>query len=233
MTKNKPKNRKQSRATPPCQCKRTTGRSIKRNIQLKGVMKIKPSKLPGNVVMEVSDRDSECLSKSPMTSPFILRKILVPVDFSNCSKKALQYAVPLAKQFNGAVILLNVVPCRSGFGREPAARYLEPILEADLRSDAARKLKELAGRFVPFDIPVEIETCFGTEAVEIANAAKKLEADIIVISTHGRTGRAHEFAGSVTESLVQLASCPVLVVREHEHDFVREEIPKPFSTSVT
>lgn len=83
--------------------------------------------------------------------------------------------------------------------------------------------------FPPLNAPIEIETCSGPEAVEIANAAKKLEADIIVISTHGRTGRVHELAGSVTENLVQLAPCPVLVVREHEHDFVAEENANHFT----
>jgi nucleotide-binding universal stress UspA family protein len=58
--------------------------------------------------------------------------------------------------------------------------------------------------------------------IEIVGAAKKLESDLIVISTHGRTGLKHVFMGSVAENVVRLAPCPVLVVREHEHEFVKD-----------
>ncbi|HTV42086.1 MAG TPA: universal stress protein [Candidatus Sulfotelmatobacter sp.] len=193
-------------------------------------MKIKPSTLPGNVVMEVGDNDSERLSK-PAASPFTLKTILVPVDFSNCSKKALQYAVPFAKQFDAAIVLLHVVPHHGAIGGKSCDGDYEPELESGLRDNAAQQLKELAQEFVPQGVPVRIETCLGAEAVGIACAAKRLAADLIVIATHGRTGRAHALAGSVAENLVQLAPCPALVVREHEHDFVRDENANPFSRS--
>ncbi len=183
-------------------------------------MKIKPSNTPGSVVMELDDRDSDRLSKPANASAFKLNTILVPVDFSNCSKKALQYAVPFAKQFNATIIFLHVVPSLSGVSEEP---YQALILQGGLRKHAAQKMKELAEEFVPRDIQVKIETCLGATGVEIAGEAKKLEADLIVISTHGRTGRAHSLAGSVAENLVQLAPCPVLVVREHEHEFIEGE----------
>ena len=192
-------------------------------------MKIKPSTLPGNVVMEVGDHDSERLSKSGGASPFTLKTILVPVDFSNCSKKALQYAVPFAKQFDATIVLLHVVPQHCAVDKKSCEVDYEPELESGLRDNAAQQLKELAQKFVPRGVPVRIETCLGAEAVEIACAAKRLAADLIVISTHGRTGRPHALAGSVTETLVQLAPCPALVVREHEHDFVRDENANPFS----
>ena len=56
---------------------------------------------------------------------------------------------------------------------------------------------------------------------EIAAAAKELDADLIIISTHGHTGLKHVFLGSVTENVARLAPCPVLVVREEEHEFLR------------
>ncbi|HZI32316.1 MAG TPA: universal stress protein, partial [Candidatus Binatia bacterium] len=77
-------------------------------------MKIKPSKKPGNVVVEMNPRDSERLSQAAETAngaprPFKLRTILVPVDFSACSRKALQYAIPLAREFGAAIALIHVV----------------------------------------------------------------------------------------------------------------------------
>lgn len=196
-------------------------------------MKIKPSKLQGKVVMEVGDGDSDRLSKPPTASPFRLRKIFVPTDFSDCSKKALQYAVPFAKQFNATLILLHVVPRHSSIDGETYPVDCELTLEKDLRENARRKLDELAKEFPLHEFPVQIETCLGATGVEIAREAKKLEADLIVISTHGRTGRAHALAGSVAENLVQLAPCPVLVVREHEHDFIRDETTNPFLKAAT
>jgi nucleotide-binding universal stress UspA family protein len=186
-------------------------------------MKIKPSKLPGNVVMEVGKHDFDRLSEPAVTPPIKLKTILVPLDFSNCSRKALQYALPFAKQFNAAVVLLHVVPRRCAIGEKSCVVDYEPELESGLRKSAARQLNEVVEEFFPGDVRVRVETCLGAEALEIAAEAKKLEADLIVISTHGRTGRAHALAGSVAENLVQLAPCPVLVVREREHDFVRDE----------
>ncbi len=75
-------------------------------------MKIKPSKKSGSVVVELNPGDSERLSQgAPLANgtppPFKLTKILVPIDFSDCSKKALQYAVPFAKQFGATITLLQ------------------------------------------------------------------------------------------------------------------------------
>lgn len=165
-------------------------------------MKIKQANLSENAAKQIA-----------VASSLKLNKILVPIDFSNGSKKALQYAVHFAKKFNASIILLHVLPRRSAVDGELAGR-----------------LNAWAEEFVPNDIPAHIQTCRGTEAIEIVNAAKKFLAGLMVISTHGRTGRAHALAGSLAENLVQLASCPILVVREREHDFI--ETAKAESPSV-
>ena len=63
-------------------------------------MKIKPSKKPGTVVVEVATKDTALLAQGN-ASQFRLTKILVPIDFSDCSKKALQYALAFAKHRTG------------------------------------------------------------------------------------------------------------------------------------
>jgi nucleotide-binding universal stress UspA family protein len=73
---------------------------------------------------------------------------------------------------------------------------------------------------VPGEIKTQIQARRGAEVIEIINAAKSYMAGLMVISTHGLTGRAHALAGSLAENMVQLAPCPVLVVREHECDFI-------------
>jgi universal stress protein A len=133
-----------------------------------------------------------------------MENILVPIDFSDGSKKALQYAVHFAKQFRLRLILLHVLSHSSSGNREGAGR-----------------LKAWAEEFVPGDVPVQIHLSRGAEAIEIVNMAKEVTAGLMVISTRGRTGRARALAGSLAESLVQLAPCPVLVVREHERDFIQ------------
>jgi nucleotide-binding universal stress UspA family protein len=146
-----------------------------------------------------------------------MRKILTPIDFSNASKKALQYAVHFAKQLNARIILLHVLPPPS-----PARDVYEDEL--------ARRLRAWAEEYVPGGIPLEVQTRAGVEAIEIVKEAKHLAVDLMIVSTHGRTGRAHALAGSLAENLVQLAPCPVLVVREREHDFIETSV-KPLTAT--
>lgn len=189
-------------------------------------MKIKPSKKSGTVVVELNPSDPERLSRSAdeangPPSPFRLTKILVPVDFSDCSKKALQYAIPLAKQFGAAITLLHVVQVNYASGPEFGTIDF-PLLESDLRKSAQTQLAALVEKEISGQVPHQTEVCVGAEAAEIVQAAKELESDLIIISTHGRTGLRHVFLGSVAENVVRLAPCPVLVVREHEREFVKD-----------
>jgi nucleotide-binding universal stress UspA family protein len=188
-------------------------------------MKIKPSKKTGSVVVEMNPRDSERLSQAAakaneVTRPFKLRTILVPIDFSACSRKALQYAIPLAKEFSAALTLLHVVHVNYAAGPEFGAMDF-PLIEADLRKSAERELARLAAAEIQGQVAFECLVRSGLEVIEIVDVAKELESDLIVISTHGRTGLKHVFMGSVAENVVRLAPCPVLVVREQEHEFVK------------
>jgi len=179
-------------------------------------MKIKLSRPFGNVVVDVNAAPATTTS-----SVFQLKKILVPVDFSNCSKKAVQYAIPFAKQFQAAIYFVYVIPLHF--------RYEENEIESDtsaairLQAEAGRKLANLIHELVPDEISVDAEIRRGVEAAEIVDVAKKSEVDAIILSTHGRTGRAHSLVGSVTEDVVRLAPCPVLVVRERQHEFIRSQ----------
>lgn len=142
--------------------------------------------------------------KENTTSQLKLATILAPIDFSDGSKKSLQYAVHFARQFGAEIVLLHVFRRNGGGENLPASR-----------------LKAWAEEFVPNEIRRRTEIVEGVEAIEIIEAAKTFRAGLMVISTHGRTGRAHALAGSLAENLVQLAPCPVLVVREHEYDFIQ------------
>jgi len=193
-------------------------------------MKAKPTKHPGEVVLELNRRDEPLLAaadKSRASSPFRLKKILVPIDFSDCSKKALRYALPLAKQYGAALTLLYVVVVPSYYGVGDAGGFnyasFEPdfsSIEAELRAGGEKQLSALAVDELRDEVESLALVRTGAPAIEIIEVARSLPADLIVISTHGRTGLKHVWLGSVAEHVVRRAPCPVLVVRELEHEFV-------------
>jgi nucleotide-binding universal stress UspA family protein len=132
--------------------------------------------------------------------------------------KALKYAVGFAKQFGARLCLLYV---GQGYYFVPELGPLDTnALETRARADAAGKLAALATEEVRSDVPVDVSVRQGSPPAEIINAANEFNADLIIISTHGYTGLKHVWFGSVTENLVRHARCPVLVVREEEHEFL-------------
>jgi nucleotide-binding universal stress UspA family protein len=149
-----------------------------------------------------------------------LNKILVPIDFSDTSKKALFYALRFAEQFGCEIVLLHVVEPASPIVGAPFAVEVLPQPQDD--SIAAKKeLAALAARSRnngAKSINSTIRT--GHPPNEITKAAKDLDVDLIIISTHGYTSWRHLCIGSTAERVVRTAACPVLVVREKEHEFI-------------
>jgi universal stress protein A len=181
-------------------------------------MKVKPSRKRGRVVVEV-DRKDEGMLSGESASPFVLKRVLVPVDFSPCSRKALQYAVAFARQFQAHLTLLHVIPTNYFIGSEFGPIDF-PLPAKELRECSERELAALAARDVGASAPVETVVRQGQPVQEIVQFAHEAESDLIVLSTHGRTGLKHVLMGSVTENVVRYAPCPVLVVREFEHEFL-------------
>jgi len=144
-----------------------------------------------------------------------LKRIMVPLDFSPLSKKALQYGVRLARQFSAEVTLFHVV--------ESAPKDFQGMMITFSNSNGSepkRKLNALASSTRAKGV-VHVTATFrrGLPSHEIVEAAKELDVDLIVIATHGYTGWKHFTIGSTAERVVRAATCPVLVVREKEHDF--------------
>jgi universal stress protein A len=184
-------------------------------------MKAKPTNKPGEVTLELQRRDEplmDAATRTAVRSPFKLKNILVPIDFSDCSKKALQYALPLAKEHSAALTLLYVVPPAYGGGEFATVDYA--LLEATMKEDGERELAKLVVDEVRGEVSADTLVRGGSPARVIVETARRLPADLIVISTHGRTGLKHVFLGSVAEHVVQSAPCPVFVVREQEHDIL-------------
>ncbi|MFA6457425.1 MAG: universal stress protein [Bacteroidota bacterium] len=151
-----------------------------------------------------------------------LRKILVPIDFSDHSKKALRYALPFALQFKAELELMYVVeptiyPSDFGFGQVGF-----PDVEKELHEKAKAELQELLKTTVPAAITATSVVSTGIPFVEITTYAQAENIDLIIVATHGRTGVEHILFGSTAEKIIRKAPCPVLVVRAEEHDFINE-----------
>lgn len=184
-------------------------------------MKAKLTKKRGEVSLELNRRDEplmDAATRTAVRSPLNVKRILVPIDFSDCSKKALQYALPLAKEHRAALTLVFVVPPAYGAGEYGGIDYAQ--LEGSMKEGGEKELAKLVVDEVRDEVPVDTLVLVGSPARQIIETARSLPADLIVISTHGRTGLKHVFLGSVTEHVVQQAPCPVLVVREREHELI-------------
>ena len=178
-------------------------------------MNIKPAN--GGVVVELGAKEAGLPGGNP--SPFSIRRILVPVDFSECSRKALRYAIPFAQQFGASLTLVYVAQINYAVGE--FGMIDSPLTKVQVREATDKAMDKLLQEEIGDAVPAAKQTRIGRPASEIAAAAKELDADLIIISTHGHTGLKHVFLGSVTENVARLAPCPVLVVREEEHEFLR------------
>jgi nucleotide-binding universal stress UspA family protein len=185
-------------------------------------MKVRTSRRSGNVVLEMEPKDQ---ALPPAAVPELqIKRILVPVDFSPCSRKAFHYAIHFARQFNAELMLLHVIESIPIPPQPMAFEALEnPALESQQREELARRLSGWRSEAAP-PLTVKAVTRTGASAQgENIEAARENNADLIVIGNHGRTGLSRWLIGGTTERVVRYAPCPVLVIREREHDFVAEE----------
>ncbi len=141
-----------------------------------------------------------------MTYPF--KKILCPVDFDHNSIAALDAAAEMARQNDGALEVLHIIPIVIQPGDAPI--YVDLYTPEEEVSKA--KLTELAKTHL-LGVKHELRTMVGQPAAAILHAQKTFDADVIVMSTHGRRGLSHLFMGSVAERVVREAACPVLTIR--------------------
>jgi nucleotide-binding universal stress UspA family protein len=156
-------------------------------------------------------------AQSRTGSGFRIKTILVPVDFSNCSRQGLDYAIGFASEFGAKIVLLHATYTGYVYSCEGTAIYDIHALQEAARKTAERNMRELI-RSVNFG-PVKFETMFtdGSPVTDICAFAKDHDVDLIITSTHGFTGFTHVLIGSIAEHVVRHAPCSVLVVPSHPH----------------
>lgn len=144
-----------------------------------------------------------------------IKRVLVPVDFSGDSLNALAYARVLVKPFKAEVVLVHVI--EPIYYAAPADMYMASPNLATLIDEqqqvAAKQLKRLAADLKKKGHRVRTVLKTGSPAQMIIDTAQRAGADLIVMATHGHTGLAHLFMGSVAEKVVRSATCGVLTVR--------------------
>lgn len=150
------------------------------------------------------------MSEATSTSPH--NKILVPIDFSPSSHAALDAAAELAQRFGAEIFLLHVIPAF------PNVSIPDSITEAAIIEKAK---KEADSRFAVSEAALSAKGIKVTSSVEVGNdvagsileAIDRENADLLVITTHGLSGWYPQVFGSITEKIVRLAQCPLLLLR--------------------
>lgn len=159
--------------------------------------------------------------KRPLSFPFHLERILVPVDFSELSKKALRYAIPLARSAGARLIVLNVLPGQRY--RMGAGIIASPEFEAGRwrnLDERERQLVDLCRREIGRDPQSEAIVQVGKPEREIINAAKAWNVDLIIMATHGLKGVTRVLKSNTAQKVIAEAPCAVLIAQEHGHELI-------------
>lgn len=142
--------------------------------------------------------------------PTHLERILVPVDCSDCSLDAVEYAALVAQRSKAALTLLHVLEPIS-YGLD--FTFPDRAKRESIKAGHTKRLSDLVSALASAGVPSEFLILGGLPTDSILDAARTQSADLIVMGTHGRRGLSHAFVGSIAESVLRKSSCPVLMVR--------------------
>lgn len=143
----------------------------------------------------------------------MFKKIVAPLDESKCSEEALDVALNLAKSESAELAICSIVDPTDVAGGAPAPAAMELLL-ASCEVECRRLVEKAVAKAQLAGVKARGETHFGLTSDEILHFAKRQGADAIVMGTHGRSGLKRLFLGSVAESVLRGATCPVIVVRQ-------------------
>ncbi|MBW1963053.1 MAG: universal stress protein [Deltaproteobacteria bacterium] len=147
-----------------------------------------------------------------------IKTILCPVDFSEISTNAMEYAVFLASHHHAELLLLHVVEHLQEFEQYQILVFTSQELAEKMEKQAHEELNKLTGQ-IKKTIKVETVLRQGKPFVEIIKEAREKDMDLIVMASHGRTGISHMLMGSVAEKVVRKANCPVLIKKKKNTQF--------------
>jgi len=143
--------------------------------------------------------------------------ILVPVDFSEHSKEALDTAIQMARLFESTIHLLHCYHIQTA-GISPYGIVLPSGYYEDIREAAEKRLNDWREKVSGEGVKVETILSADNPSLAINLAAADIQANLIVMGTRGLSGLKHAMLGSVAERIVRLAPCPVLTIKDPEVD---------------
>ncbi len=146
------------------------------------------------------------------------KKVLCPTDFSDGSREAIAAAVDLAKRLGGDITLLHVFQ-PVAYTMPEGIALATPQVMADLQLRVGETLERWRGETAAMGVEVTTATAMGAPFAEIVRYARDNAYDLIVLSTHGRSGLKHALLGSVAEKVVRKSDVPVLTIRLSGHKF--------------
>ena len=152
----------------------------------------------------------------------VMKKILVPVDFSKHSEYALEVASKIAKEHEVGIVLLHMIGlsdsvlANSEIAEEAEAKYFLKL--------AKEKIKEFTEKEYLKDISVEAIIQNYKDFAEVNNVAQEQNCDLVVMGSHGTSGLSELFVGSNTEKVVRTSDLPVIVIKKSHVDFTIKKI---------
>jgi nucleotide-binding universal stress UspA family protein len=149
-----------------------------------------------------------------------LKNILVATDFEDASDTALRYGRELARRFGATLHVLHVVEDVVMYGTVEGYTPNLAELQREAEEEAGLRLSSLLSAEDRDQLHAKTVLMTGAPASAVIDYARKARIDLILIGTHGRTGLGHFVMGSVAEKIVRLATCPVLTLKQPEHEFV-------------
>jgi nucleotide-binding universal stress UspA family protein len=143
----------------------------------------------------------------------LVKRILVPTDFSDSAKQALDWGVALGQKFQAELVLLHVVENLTvGYASDLFPVPMAEVYE-EITGYARAELTKLAEEARAHGVTVAEKLAQGTPSAEIIRLAKEESLDLIVVGSHGKGLLDHALFGSTTERVVRKAPCPVLTCR--------------------
>ncbi len=161
-----------------------------------------------------------------------VKKILLPLDFSEFSEKALEFAIGISTKFDIHLTLLHVVVLfQDDIDESERLEQYEKWIKKQ-EANVIRQMNSSKDKVKKHGIQVDTEIIRGISAAEsILEYIESIKFDIVLIGTHGRTGLKHLFLGSVAEKIVRLSPIPVLTVHRSIHKFQLQKLLVPIDFS--
>lgn len=159
--------------------------------------------------------------------PVVLKRIMVPCDFSHFSHEIVPFAAKMAREFGATLVLTHVVDSRLDY-----PEFMPGMDQRNtpyLHASAAEMLEKLANEYD--DLTTEVEVFTGIPDKELTEAVKNLQIDLVVMATHGHTGVTHALLGSTAEKVVRRAPCPVMTVRPADSEASKKSESKSEAAS--